>query len=639
MFNMTFVCIVSLFFFTAVVSALESIDSESLNKINADPINTKKGTHVHMESMKIFPWASRVKRADPDTLHEVVIAIEHLNMDYLEKSVNERSTPGNKLFQQWMTFDQVGQLTTNREGFNVVQNWILSENVTITWTHEYLHYIKATAPVSVWERMLKAEFHEWKRDDIHVGTDSDTSKNAVRVPLLRSSSYSVPHAVAPYISAVFNTVQMPPRIQKHFSARNVPGEQQPYKTDMVFHDRNLRTPKGSKTIDLEGTSGSNLVTVTFLDNYYQIPSNKGDPALEQVVFATAQSTSGTSQGNYFAQSDLNISLGNLGVTGRYKIVHNHNTSKYSVAGTACYTGAGSLGTLDCNEGNLDVQYIMGLAQQVSTVYWYIDTLRNKDPFLEIVTELFSSKTKSTVVSISYGSIEQEVSTSTLRSFQSTIVQVLATGVTVIASSGDDGVANYGCNCNAATPVSSSNCACQQDSGSQYAQTHQVQNNSNLFPSWTGQGYFPSFPASCPYVTAVGATQGKDNLVPQPGEGEQSCQSQLGGVITSGGGFSAYYRRPAWQDQAVQSYFTRVNSAGSKIQPAPGFNPNGRGYPDVSLLGVAYSVYINAAIFALYGTSASAPAFAAIGKYRLIIIYRKLIPIIIYLCLLLLQYLC
>ncbi len=23
--------------------------------------------------------------------------------------------------------------------------------------------------------------------------------------------------------------------------------------------------------------------------------------------------------------------------------------------------------------------------------------------------------------------------------------------------------------------------------------------------WTGQGYFPNYPASCPYVTAVGAT--------------------------------------------------------------------------------------------------------------------------------------
>ena len=27
-------------------------------------------------------------------------------------------------------------------------------------------------------------------------------------------------------------------------------------------------------------------------------------------------------------------------------------------------------------------------------------------------------------------------------------------------------------------------------------------------TWTGQGYFPKFPASCPYVTAVGATSAR-----------------------------------------------------------------------------------------------------------------------------------
>ena len=46
--------------------------------------------------------------------------------------------------------------------------------------------------------------------------------------------------------------------------------------------------------------------------------------------------------------------------------------------------------------------------------------------------------------------------------------------------------------------------------------------------WTGVGYFPSFPASAPYVTAVGATQG-----PESDDPEIACQSQEGGVITTG----------------------------------------------------------------------------------------------------------
>lgn len=27
--------------------------------------------------------------------------------------------------------------------------------------------------------------------------------------------------------------------------------------------------------------------------------------------------------------------------------------------------------VDCYEGNLDVQYIMGVAQQTATIYWYV----------------------------------------------------------------------------------------------------------------------------------------------------------------------------------------------------------------------------------------------------------------------------
>lgn len=376
--------------FFMIASAIESPEL-----VNADRESHSKGTHMHMETMQSFPWITHVKRADPDLMHEVVIAIKPLNMDYLEQSLIERSTPGNKLFQQWLTFDQVGQLTVNREGFNAVQNWLLSENVTITWVHDYYDYIKATTRLSVWERLLNAEFHEW------------THSNRKTMNVVRSNSYGLPHAIAPYVSAMFNTVQFPPRVQKHFAARAVPEGKQLYKTDMVFHDSNLRTPKGSTTINLETQTTSNLVSVTFLDNYYQIPTNIGDPSLQQVVFATAQSTGTAKAGNYFSQSDLNISLSHLGVPNRYKNVRNHNNSIYDIPGSACYTGSGSAsGTLDCNEGNLDVQYIMGLAQEVSTIYWYEDTSKLQDPFLALVTDLFSANMKSTTVSISYGSIEQ-----------------------------------------------------------------------------------------------------------------------------------------------------------------------------------------------------------------------------------------
>jgi tripeptidyl-peptidase-1 len=98
--------------------------------------------------------------------------------------------------------------------------------------------------------------------------------------------------------------------------------------------------------------------------------------------------------------------------------------------------------------------------------------------------------------------------------------------------------------------------------------------------------------------------GSNGAAPAVGAAEISCQSQLGGVITTGGGFSTYYEMPSWQKDAVDYYFKSVST-----QPASGYNPNGRAYPDIAYCGVDYQVVIGGLIFSIYGTSASAPVFA------------------------------
>lgn len=102
----------------------------------------------------------------------------------------------------------------------------------------------------------------------------------------------------------------------------------------------------------------------------------------------------------------------------------------------------------------------------------------------------------------------------------------------------------------------------------------------------------------------GGIQTGYSVVPDPGDSEIACQSQLGGVITTGGGFSTYYMMPEWQKKSVALYFSRLEE-----QPMPGFNPNGRAYPDVSFTGVEYQVMIGGETMSIYGSSASAPVFA------------------------------
>ena len=139
------------------------------------------------------------------------------------------------------------------------------------------------------------------------------------------------------------------------------------------------------------------------------------------------------------------------------------------------------------------------------------------------------------------------------------------GVTIVVSSGDDGVAGY-----TASTVKK-NC-----------------------------GYHPGFPAASPYVTAVGGTQG----VESGATAEIACSVSTGGGMTTGGGFSVLSSPLPFQKKAIDGYFAKVSPA-----PMTGYNRTGRGFPDVSLAGAYYEVACGGAFLRESGTSAATPVFA------------------------------
>lgn len=69
-----------------------------------------------------------------------------------------------------------------------------------------------------------------------------------------------------------------------------------------------------------------------------------------------------------------------------------------------------------------------------------------------------------------------------------------------------------------------------------------------------------------------------------------------------------FARPGYQSYSIPTYFKRLST-----QPVAGYNPNGRGYPDVALLGISYVTIVAGAMQRLYGTSCAAPVFAGLGK--------------------------
>ncbi|KAF7183919.1 hypothetical protein CNMCM7691_004341 [Aspergillus felis] len=172
------------------------------------------------------------------------------------------------------------------------------------------------------------------------------------------------------------------------------------------------------------------------------------------------------------------------------------------------------------------------------------------------------------------------------------------GVTVVVASGDWG-----------TESGLHNTCINPDTGADNATT----------------GYFnPSWPASCPWVTAVGGTQpffshlnSTGHATTGPSRGKQPQNSSLetafnihiqNTTASSGGGFSNIEKVPIYQTHAV-SWYKHLDRA-HLISVQDRFSPVGRGYPDVALLAYRYLVVSGGTLQYVHGTSASAPVFAS-----------------------------
>ncbi|KAF8212634.1 peptidase S8/S53 domain-containing protein [Mycena galopus ATCC 62051] len=147
-------------------------------------------------------------------------------------------------------------------------------------------------------------------------------------------------------------------------------------------------------------------------------------------------------------------------------------------------------------------------------------------------------------------------------------------MTFIASSGDEGVAYS-------------------------ADQECLLSNGTLAPGNPTGSFVCQLPASCPFITAVGATTAP------PDQTEESTT-----IFPSGGGFSNNFPQPTWRDGAVQSHLDNF----APHYTASAFNRSVRAYPDISANGPVHLrevVVLELILPAQGGTSASAPIFASI----------------------------
>lgn len=137
-----------------------------------------------------------------------------------------------------------------------------------------------------------------------------------------------------------------------------------------------------------------------------------------------------------------------------------------------------------------------------------------------------------VISNSYGDDEQTVPEYYAKRVCNLIGLMGLRGVSVLESSGDTGVGS----------------ACQSNHGKKSPQ------------------FTPTFPGTCPWITAVGGTQSYGPEIAWTG---------------SSGGFSNYFPRAWYQELAVEDYLNNHISEATKEYYRPYTNFHGRGFPDVA----------------------------------------------------------
>jgi len=449
-----------------------------------------------------FVEVGRAASKRPLTL---TFAVVQRNLDQLERELYAVSDPSSARYGKHLSFEQVHELTTDVQAMKAVVTFV-RRHPQLSLVHVFRSgFVKVRGLVQAFEKLLDTKFYRFHSEEL--GYD-----------IVRTYSYSLPKQLGRHVQLITGTIQFP--------------------STNALRQLTIR----QRVANADGT-----VVPSLLNSYYNIDSNSVSANSTQSVFE--------SLGQDYSPQDLKSfeQKFNIPEQGIAKVIGPNNPK-------AC-----GLNPNNCIEANLDVEYIIAVAN-APTTFWSIGK-NAQDPFLQWAMAVASTPDVPLVHSISYGAVEDELPQNDLMRFNTEMQKLGVRGITVMVASGDDGVANY------IARSDPSKC-----------------------------GFNPSFPASSPYVTAVGATQGPEDSQP-----EIACTSSTQGQITTGGGFSTVYGQPSYQSSAVSNYLQN----GPNLPPTNMFNASGRGYPDVAMMGHNYVIGIGGSFYQGSGTSAAAPVFAGL----------------------------
>ncbi|KAI0737078.1 subtilisin-like protein [Daedaleopsis nitida] len=504
------------------------------------------------------------RRAEPDTLLPLKFSLAQSNVHNLEAFLLDIADPRSPKYGKHWSPAQVAQtFRPSEETVDTVRSWAMNDggipvhNIKLSGNGDVL---ALNVTVAQAERLLGAEYHVYS----HSADGSET--------VGCHEGYTLPEHVAKHVDFVWPTI--------HFDGPSLSRRDTPLSGNSRF-GRVTGAPK-IPVEDVTALAAEGCDTAVTLDclrglyNFDFTPVSGDQNSVAVAEFGA----------NVYRPADLDMFFqmyrpDQLG----------HIPTLISVEG-GNPNSSGDLG-----ESSLDIELVMGLLgpQQNLSLYEVSQTRSTQVSTDELLAALDASyceasgvsnqgitdcgnKPSTNVISISYhfnpDIVDPAISPVVQR--QCTEMGKLSlTGITFIASSGDGGVA--------------------------YSQSHECLLSNGTLRAGNPVGSFVGqLPASCPFVTAVGATS------VAPGNSVNDTEVATTD-FPSGAGFSNNFPRPAWQDAQVTNYLENF----APDYDASIFNRSGRAYPDVAANGWPLIIAENGNFVRSGGTSASAPIFAAV----------------------------